>query len=251
LAFHGYGQNGRVFQELADSEMSVYAVNLPFHGVNQPFASHVDIERGLKKVEFQSWLSAFLNYIVVDKVHLIGYSMGARLVLCLCEDLQYQVVSVHLIAPDGFIRNPAYRLATGTKLGRMFFKRLPNYSKSIHYVANAMRNLGLMDSKVLKLVKDHTANDQRSIQLYKTWTYLRYLQPDLELLASQLAMESIELIVHLGRFDSIIPKHKVLKWSYLKERPKAIEIYELGHRLLVTEVFTTLRLREAPSIGSQ
>ncbi len=249
LAFHGYGQSGRVFKELPDEEMSVYAVNLPFHGASQRFDS--DAERGLQKDEFQSWVKAFLDHIHTGRVHLIGYSMGARLVLCLCENMQSHVASAHLIAPDGFIRNPAYRLATGTKMGRALFKHLPKFNKSIHYIANAMRSLGLLDIKVLKLVKDHTADDRRTVQLYKTWTYLRYLQPDLKLLASQLALESMDLFVHLGEYDTIIPKRKVLKWSYLKSRPEDVIMYELGHRLLVEPVFTELRLLESLSIGSQ
>ncbi len=223
--------------------MTVFAIDLPFHGGSIGLTGMDRVEEGLNSRALQSWFTFFLSSHSVQRFELIGYSMGARLVLCLCESFLSRIDSIHLIAPDGFVSNKSYRFATRTILGRAMFKRLPNYYGLIHKLAGFSNRIGLLDPKVTKLVLDHTSGKTRSEQLYKTWTYLRYMQPDLDRLAAILALESKNVIVHLGEFDAIIPAHKVLNWRMLQEETAHAKIYQKGHRLLVEEIFNEIRIQ--------
>lgn len=251
LAFHGYGQLGSVFRNLPDESMTVYAVDLPFHGNSKGAAMDEKVEKGLSPSDFIAWTRAFLDEQHIANCTLTGYSMGGRMVLCLCQGLLDRVDGVQLIAPDGFNPSLSYRLSTSTNLGRAVFKRLPSYHGLIQIIARASRVLGFIDQRLYRLVNNHTADKPKSEQLYKTWTYLRYLQPDLKSLALDLALESIDLIVHLGDYDTIIHKDNVLKWSYLDQSTGRTRLHGLGHRLLVEEVFEELRVYAINPIESQ
>jgi hypothetical protein len=75
--------------------------------------------------------------------------------------------------------------------------------------------------------------------------FLREIKPDIKELSEVLEMQSIDLEVHLGRHDKLIPPHKILNWSYLIRMPEKAMLHPFGHVLLRKAVFHELSFNEA------
>ena len=98
LLLHGFGadMNGWLFNQgdLAENA-TVYALDLPGHG-----KSVKDVGDG-SIASMASVVSAFMNELSIQAVHLVGHSMGAAIALKVAADDNQAVASLTLIAPAG------------------------------------------------------------------------------------------------------------------------------------------------------
>ena len=120
VAFHGFGQSGRVFQPLDETighRFTVFAVDLFFHGNSQYTSRQL-----LTKTDWQRLIGAFLDGQGVDRFSLMGFSLGGRFALATAEAFASQLDQLILIAPDGVTRTSWYWAATTTRLGRWLFR---------------------------------------------------------------------------------------------------------------------------------
>src|SRR5690606_4700241 len=95
------------------------AFDLPFHG-QSTFAENTE----LSKEELNDLFESFLKKEQIDKISLMGYSLGGRVALCLLEKFGPSIEKVLLMASDGLIRNSYYAFVTRNGLGRFLFKKV-------------------------------------------------------------------------------------------------------------------------------
>lgn len=107
VLIHGFGgdSNTWLFNQgrLAESHRT-YALDLPGHGGSSKRVDHGSVE------ELADSIGYALDKLELDRIHLVGHSMGAAIVLALCERQPGRMASVSLIAPFAFgaRANPRY-----------------------------------------------------------------------------------------------------------------------------------------------
>ncbi|NNC84010.1 MAG: alpha/beta hydrolase [Flavobacteriales bacterium] len=250
LAFHGFGQRARVFEPLLGplQDTRFIAFDLFFHGDSDSENSSIDPLQCLTVEEWRSFLIDFIKEQNVSKVSLMGYSMGARLVLSAAQEIPSEYIDeVMLLAPDGFMENQWHRFATRNSLGRMAFKKLPAYRGVLNRLGRILVRTPFLDEKLLKVALENTRSEERCTQLYNTWTFLRCIRPEVERIGRELELRSIPIIVHLGRFDKLIDAAKVLEWSYLNRNPQHALVHEVGHDLLKSRLADSI-MKADPSL---
>ncbi|MEM9439551.1 MAG: acetoin dehydrogenase dihydrolipoyllysine-residue acetyltransferase subunit [Pseudomonadota bacterium] len=98
LLIHGFGgdaNNWMMNLEPLAASRPVYALDLIGHG-----ASSKDVGDGTLKTLVDS-VSGFMDVIKIDKVHLVGHSLGGAIAISLADRLQQRTVSLTCIAPVG------------------------------------------------------------------------------------------------------------------------------------------------------
>jgi len=179
IAFHGFGQTGASFKEVADAlgeEVTLYSFDLPFHGASEWKAG----ERPLSKNDWEGILRKFLEEKAIKKFTLMGFSLGGKLALATIELFPTYIDSVVLIAPDGIRTNFWYALATYPSALRRYFKSLIVKPGSFFKTLAVLKHFRLMDKGVIKFASSQmgTAKDKR--KNYYTRVVVRKLKIDLK-----------------------------------------------------------------------
>jgi len=120
LAFHGYGNDARIFipfSEYLSSEYTILSFDLPHHG-----ASKWQEGAKLTRQEVFDLTAAVMTKYNVEKVSLLGYSMGGRVCLSIVESMPERIDKVALIAADGLTINFYYYFLTRTWFGKKLAK---------------------------------------------------------------------------------------------------------------------------------
>ena len=124
LAFHGFGRTSAdfaLFEPLLAERCTIHAFDLHFHGesstpgerAHEPFTPE----------ELAAYFTAFADHMGVQRVTLLGYSLGGRIALSLLTTMPDRVASVLLVAPDGLKTRPWYRVLAASRFGRHLYGR--------------------------------------------------------------------------------------------------------------------------------
>lgn len=120
VAFHGYGNDAYLFtpfNKYLEQDFTIISIDLPHHGKS---VWPDKIQFGKK--ELISLITTIKTDMGVEKVSLMGYSLGGRVCLTAVELMPEIVDKVLLMAPDGLVVNPFYYFATRNYIGRKLFK---------------------------------------------------------------------------------------------------------------------------------
>jgi pimeloyl-ACP methyl ester carboxylesterase len=230
VCFHGYGESSGNFDFLEKSlgnDYTIIAPDLPFHRETIWNEGVVDIAM-LADVVVK--LLEHLKIAPAD-IHLLGFSLGGRLALCVLQELKDRVSKVVLLAPDGLTINFWYWLSTQTVAGRSLFRLTmskPGWFLGMLSVANKVK---LLNQSIYKFVKYYIHDDEVRKELYERWTGLRNCSPDTGKVKE--LVQQHRIIVHLlyGRHDRIIGHKKGER--FLKELPGCrVEVLNCGHQVL-------------------
>ena len=234
LAFHGIGQDHRVFKPLAqqlEGRYAVYAFDLFFHG-SQPAPASDDV---LTKQRFQEIIQAFLHHHQVDRFAVLGFSMGGRFALSTAEAFPKHTTELILLAPDGVTISPWYRMATNTGLGRQLFRYFLKHMPLFHRFGQLFLALGLINRSVLRFAESTLATPEQRESVYNAWVYFRKLQFDHQKLSFSLNNHPVRVRFFAGYFDQVLPV------SYIHPLSQQLHAYELtvfktGHNRLLERV---------------
>ena len=230
LCFHGYGEEATGFSFLekhAGEAFSFYAIDLPFHGKTNwkedlEFTSN-DL---LKIIDIIPGLPAN------DKMILMGFSLGGRMVLSLYQSNPSRFDRIILMAPDGLKVNFWYWLATQTWLGNKLFRFTMKYPAWFFVLLKTFNRLRLVNASVFKFVKYYIDNKDVRWLLYARWTSLRKIKPDLPSIKSQVRRYSTAVRLLYGKHDRIILSSVGEKFQRGIESHCCIRIIHSGHQVL-------------------
>lgn len=228
FCFHGYGEDAASFDMLEPwlkDHFTVFALDMPFHG-------KTDWQEGL----FFSTedLIEIINLINPVKKHfsLLGYSMGGRIALRLTERIPQQVNRTVVVAPDGLHKNKWQWLSTQTKPGNKLFDYCMRNPYGILRLIHLGRWLGIIDQRMFKFVLHYLNGKEQRAALYRRWTTLGRLRPDLPALQASIIQYRIPVRMLFGKYDNVIlTKHGKHFSEQVKEYVMIKEI-EAGHQLL-------------------
>jgi pimeloyl-ACP methyl ester carboxylesterase len=233
LAFHGFGQDGHIFDPLAltlGEEFTVYAVDAFFHGQSQ-----LAPDRLLAKSDWWMLIDALLDRENIRRFGVLGFSLGGRFALATVEAYAARIDAVHLVAPDGITRSWWYELATESEPGRGFFRWFLHRLSFWNRIGDGLARVGLLNRATLRFAEGTLARPDQRQQLFNTWTRLRRIRPDLNLITSLLNNLPIQVRFYVGLHDRIVPPSYV---QPLLHRLKNADLttFPVGHNRLLEKV---------------
>jgi pimeloyl-ACP methyl ester carboxylesterase len=228
LAFHGYRNNASLFTPFLSSiknEYTIISFDLPHHGSSKWNETDRLHPRDLKSVVLE-----IMKDHQVEKVALMGYSMGGRVCLKIAEMLPGHIDRIVLLAPDGLVLNPTYYFATRTKIGSVLFRKLlTNPDKYMGWI-KAARDRKIISESKYRFALNYISGEPERMLLLKIWPAMSLLLPNAKRLKAALNEYDIPVHVYMGKHDHVIP---VSLARQFEKGLKNIEVHvlEKGHRV--------------------
>lgn len=244
IAFHGFGRSYHDFAEFTkhlQSEYTIYAVNIFFHGNSSVENRDVD-KNPLRPDEFASFFNSFFNSIQAEKVCLMGYSLGGRISFKIAELLPSRIEEMILFAPDGLIVNRWYALLSHYAFGRAIFRYFIKHEKGFYTTLRFLNRTGVISNKLKQFVENETRNKELQWKVYNVWSFLRKTDPNLKKLSKELKKHKIPVRVFIGKHDKIIPYKNTRRLLALYPDLKVFTV-DSGHALLSSRVLKELERR--------
>lgn len=220
IAFHGFGQDSAVFEDYAKllgEAYCLYSFDLFFHGDSVwPYG-----DQPLEKEAWQNMFQAFRTQEAIENFALIGFSIGAKVLLATLVNFPQAITSITLIAPDGIKTNGWYKLATEVPVFRKCFKYLIEKPVLFFNSLELLNKLGFLDKSLTRFVKSQMKTKLLREKVYHTWMVYRKLSFKKGSIAFIINKYNIPISIFLGESD------KVIKPSQLKQFLTRLDNYDL------------------------
>ena len=230
VAFHGFGQDGRVFRSVDKTighQFTVFAIDLFFHGNSQYISGQL-----LTKTDWQRLIGAFLDGQRVDRFSLMGFSLGGRFALTTAEAFTHRLDELILIAPDGITRTIWYRAATTNRLGRLLFRYGLRHLSAINRMGHALVRVGLLNRTTMRFAELSLSTMEQRTLVYTTWTRFRLITPSLSEISALLNQYPVRVRFFTGAFDRIVPGTYILPLTD-RLRHYELTVLKTGHNHLI------------------
>ncbi len=234
MAFHGYGQDHRVYEgfgAVLGYRYTVYSFDLFLHGERPEKL----VSQTITAAHWQQSITRFLDSHGIDNFSLVGYSLGARFALTLVETMASRIKQLILIAPDGIKSSRWYQLASGTWLGNRLLRYTVVRPHPLFWVLRKAYQLKVVEKSVVKFVESHMNTRADRYWVHQRWVTFRRIQPSLRRVKRECNAHQVRVIIFLGKYDSVVKRkrisafHKSLKYSMLHYLPS-------GHATLISKV---------------
>lgn len=235
FCFHGYGEDGTSFsflEEKLGSAYTLYAIDFPVHGATQ---------WNEKKPFIITDLIAIMQLIQPDKnkkISLLAYSMGGRAAMQLVKEIPGRIKRVALVAPDGLHINTWYWITTQTVFGNKAFSFTMKNPGWFFFLVNANGRLTIINKSIVKFIHHYLDDEEERMLLYKRWTCMRKIKPDLIALKKICPSEEIELSFLFGKYDRIILSRRADIFKNTKNI--RIKVINAGHQLMKEKYATEI-----------
>lgn len=231
LFFHGYGQNGKVFEDNSrqlTQTYTCYLFDLFFHGDSAWGYG----ETVLTKDFWNDLISAFLLENKIDRFSLAGFSLGGRFVFATLEAHPDKVEGVYLLAPDGVKTNFWYNLATYPVAFRKLFKSMILHPNRFYSIAHFINRIGLVDRGLIRFAENQMRSEEMRSRVYYSWVVYRDLQFNMPVVAHLIQKYSIESSLIVGQYDKVITLNNMRK--LLRYLPSCkVTILDTGHNGII------------------
>lgn len=228
VCFHGYGQSGVAFECFVSevgSEYTFIVIDLPQHG-------HTEWVGNLP-MQVSDMMRIIASIIPPQTVFsLMGYSMGARIALCLQQQFPESVKQLILLAPDGLRSNAWQWMSTQTKLGNQLFKYLMLHAQWLPKLVAQMGQWHLLNPSIVRFVLLSIVSKQQRTCLYTRWTTMRLFWPNQAHLRQVLSQYATPIACFLGNHDRIIPAAVITRQLRQMSPQANIQYLPAGHQIL-------------------
>jgi len=230
VAFHGYGNDAAIFDELAAAlghRYTILSFDLPFHGNSNEWPDDIVFSKN----DLVTLIENIQTMTGAETLSFMGYSMGGRVCLCVIELLPEIVKQVLLIAPDGLVFNFFYYFVTRLSLGRYLFRKFLTSRTIYKPVVNGLHKMRLLDVSRYRFVMHYLESEWSRSMLLRVWPAMRMLLPDHKKVKAHIRNRNIPVSIFMGKFDRVIPVKLARKFS---EGLPTVHLHVLakGHKLL-------------------
>jgi len=232
LLIHGLGEFFESWMFNIDglsSEFTVYAMDLPGHGLSEEWTDEYNIESGTR------FLYGFMEAVGIDKAVIVGHSLGGPMTVGLAVRHPEKVEKLVLVNSGGFDDHVSmgYRLATVPVLGRIMLGPRQIFNrKTIRFgMRRQFFNAGAVPEAWVEAACTHFRRPNRNSMLMKiirSYTGLRGIKKDVTILNLLPEIHQPVLIVH-GENDNVVPVEKVREACRLIDSAAVTIFNECGH----------------------
>ncbi len=231
IALHGFAHSGASFQTMGLGDgYTVYAPDLPFHGLTEWHADAFDQQ------DFKELVEAILALNPGQPFYWLGYSLGGRLVLSEWKGFAPQLAGLILIAPDGLgsgVRAIPHRMPLFLRQWLCGLLERPNWFLKW---SRFLKKVGIIDHFSDQYLHKNLGTTENRRRLLGTWKSVSHFK----LKQRKAPTPNFPIFVVLGRRDRIIMPEVIhpLKKCF----PKAVVIWrDCGHQLINRETGIILR----------
>lgn len=205
IALHGVKQQSAEFRFLEHQldAFTIIALDLPYHGFSQWQESRHSNQDAVGLFE------AIMQQLGCTKVHVMAYSIGARMALSVLQEKPQWVASLVLIAPDGIKENKWYRFATRSPVGKPLFKLGLKYPMLLHKLFDMAVYFKYIKKSYAAFYKNSIATKEEARHLYQIWMGFSDLNIDLDKAISEMNQHKISCLLIVGKYDKLVPESSV------------------------------------------
>jgi len=207
---------------------TIYSFDFAYHGKTEWNESH-----GFTKAEFLKFLDAFMRHHHFNKISLMGFSMGGRIVLSVIPDLAEKLKDVILIAPDGIEERIYYRSFMAGKPGEAVFREILRHPKLLIAAADAFSKIGLTKKYLAEYMKNYWADERIREKLFNVWLSMRTYRANLDRIKAASEKRYPKIFLLWGNHDRMIPSRLA---HYFKQKVPQCELKMVdGGHFIVNE----------------
>jgi pimeloyl-ACP methyl ester carboxylesterase len=225
LAFHGFDNKADIFIPLASELADLYTticIDLPGHGRSAWHLAYFE------KKHLMALVQGFKTDLGVDRLSLLGYSLGGRVCLNVVEQQPDWIEELFLLAADGVQRNIWYYLATQNAIGKRLFRYMCNQPEKVLRKFTWLRDMKLVDESRYKFATTKLQNNQiRSLIAY-VWPVMSKLMPDRVRVKNNINRYKIKVRLLSGKYDRIFPPERSKKFLFALRNTEH-HIIDAGH----------------------
>ncbi|UII23524.1 alpha/beta hydrolase [Fulvivirga ligni] len=234
LAFHGFGQNGQFFSQMAKNwaeDFIFFSFDLFFHG-NSTWKEE---KKPIDKIYWGKIITSFLKENKISEFSLMGYSIGAKLALATIEAVPESIKSIYLLAPDGIKNNLWYKLATTNPLISSYFKSMIHKPTRFYNLIKLAQKLKIIDKGVVKFAATQMLTIENRKRVYYTWMIFSKLNFNMNNIARIIDQYHLPVKIYLGTYDKIITA-KIMESLTKKSASTKVIMVKSGHNNLIQNV---------------
>ena len=233
VCFTGYGRNAKDYEVLAALMPStkIIAINYFFEGEGGYPETRLN-QNAIRKEEYVQLVRQILDTEGVNSFHLLAFSMGGRLSLCVLEE-DLPVSSVIFMAPDGIMISRWHGFSA-SKVGQALYralvlKRPRTFFKGVH----TLRYIRVISPAMLKFLNYHLGTAEKRERVYQVWLSSHKLIPEHE----RVATHGYRFFLFLGKYDRIITAE--IGHLFKKHIAEDVKIrwLECGHDMMQEDIF--------------
>jgi len=228
LAFHGYGNDAELFRDFMPhlhNQFTVLSFDLPHHG-----KSTWTKDTPLTKKDLVRLVEDIKKLYHVDKVSLLGYSMGGRVSLTITQLAPESVDRVVVIASDGLRVDYFYYFLTRTLIGRTIFRTQLNKPKRFFGVIEWMKRRKLLDAHKYKFVMNYMKPHDSRKFLMQVWPGMSDIMTNPTRLKNIIRRHRIPVAIFMGAYDRVMPPALAEKFMQGLDTVQ-LHVLEKGHRV--------------------
>ncbi|MEO8149202.1 MAG: alpha/beta hydrolase [Bacteroidia bacterium] len=206
LAFHGFNRSGddwAAFEKYIGDTFTIYAFDIFYHG-----DSHIDekiAEPYIGKTELTEIVTRLMRENRIQRISLIGYSLGGKMVLCLIETMPGQIDDAFIMAPDGIKINFWNSFASRSFLGRIIFNHVINDPRYILKFSSLLLRAKLIHKKLDVFIRTHLTDKEQRERVLNIWILFKDMIPDKSRVRKHILRYKINFQMFFGKYDVIIP----------------------------------------------
>ncbi|MFN0013478.1 MAG: alpha/beta fold hydrolase [Saprospiraceae bacterium] len=228
VAVHGYGDRARLFAILEGAlteRYTVVAFDLPFHGQTEwP-------QRTFSKPDLLRVVNQIMQREGAERLSLMGYSFGARLVQAMLPDLLSCLDKLYLLAPDG-IRTKGMSVAVRTPIWvrTLFFHLLKKPQWFLRLIAFGSR-MRVVPPLILHFLSFNLTRPERYRRAFGCWFALDSFYLPRHRIKAIWRESCLPVDIYFGTRDEMIHYKTVKK---MVEGVRNVRIFRMvaGHRLI-------------------
>ncbi|MDZ4843981.1 MAG: alpha/beta hydrolase [Chitinophagales bacterium] len=203
IAFHGFGQNGQMFAPVKESfghKYTIYSVDFAYHGKTE-----WKEEVACTKAETIALLKEFMQQQGFEKISLMGFSMGGRIVMSLIADMAPVLNEVFLLSPDGISERVYYRDVLANRFGDAAFKQMLKHPEILINATQLFSKIGLTKKYVADYVKSYLGEERRRNRIYNIWLSMQTFRTNLTRVRSASEKNHLKVYLLWGKRDKVLP----------------------------------------------
>lgn len=229
IAFHGFANQSVLFEPIAlamPDEVTFIALDLPFHGRTQWDA------KVYTQADVKQWISTLLSLQATSTFEWMGFSLGARIILATCSDMDDSLRGIHLIAPDGIA---TYR-TTLSQLVPVFFRRqlhrvIAAYPGACLRLTQRLHDWRLIDHFSMIYIEKQLRSALQIDRLFQTWLSLPQFKVNRRSVRKHIIETQLPIHLCLGKQDKFVDSHYIQAWAIPIPHLK-YQLFEQGHHLI-------------------
>jgi len=198
IALHGFADQAEMFLGLEESlknEYTVYCLDLPFHGLTKWDKQEYD------RKDVAAIFEMILKKENRERLDLMGFSLGGRIVQKMLFEWHDKVDKVFLIAPYGLTTNAS----VVPQWVKSFLNNILQKPTWFIKLIKVLRQVGLINRFHYSFAYHHVHTEERRNRLFRTWRSLHYFKLKPSKVKSLFKNKNIKVELYFGAKDKIIP----------------------------------------------